>query len=505
VSLRAAAALARATLALALGGCATPEAPYRAHLESRADRIRECAEWYRDIDARIDAAGVRDAQEARVAGFPYLRVSRLLAALRPRAAADPLALQALAERMLLLDLDARRFELRNLPLAPAEDSSHPLGLRAAMERTASCGRLLQEIDLARPESRAALLARAEVPDDYARAHRILGLYALTRIPFAAGVRRHEAEVRAAFAREPATPPGASVLRYDPPRLPRPMPRSRVSAILAATSDNALGIPEPTEADLAELFLAHAPSFEIEVVTDADRFGALRWLPRDLSPSVEGGALAVYAHPAWTRYGGKVLLQLVYTIWFPERPPLAPDDLLAGRIDGVTWRVTLAPDGEPLLYDSIHPCGCFHLFFPTPRALARPAPGGLEEWAFAPQALPRIAEGERPLLRIATRTHYIERVSVLRGANSLVRYDIRPYHELRSMQRMEGGRRSAFGADGLMPGTERPERHVFWPMGIRSAGAMRQWGRQATAFVGRRHFDDPDLLEKRFTLDLGRPQ
>jgi hypothetical protein len=39
------------------------------------------------------------------------------------------------------------------------------------------------------------------------------------------------------------------------------------------------------------------------------------------------------------------------------------------------------------------------------------------------------------------------------------------------------------------------------MGIESAGAMRQWGRQATAFVGRRHFDDADLFEKRFRFDL----
>jgi hypothetical protein len=32
------------------------------------------------------------------------------------------------------------------------------------------------------------------------------------------------------------------------------------------------------------------------------------------------------------------------------------------------------------------------------------------------------------------------------------------------------------------------------MGIASAGAMRQWGRHPTAFVGRRHFDDPQLLD-----------
>jgi hypothetical protein len=35
------------------------------------------------------------------------------------------------------------------------------------------------------------------------------------------------------------------------------------------------------------------------------------------------------------------------------------------------------------------------------------------------------------------------------------------------------------------------------MGIASAGAMRQWGTHATAFVGRRQFDDPFLLEEAF--------
>jgi hypothetical protein len=199
----------------------------------------------------------------------------------------------------------------------------------------------------------------------------------------------------------------------------------------------------------------------------------------------------------------VLLQLVYTIWFSERPALGATDLLAGRLDGVIWRVTLAPDGEPVLYDSIHPCGCYHMFFPTPRAKAKPAPDPSEEWAFAPQALAKVAEGERPLLRIASRTHYLEQVSLVRGIDSVARYSVRDYGELRSL-RHGAERRGVFGPDGIVAGSERAERLLFWPMGIASAGAMRQWGRQATAFVGRRHFDDADLVERRFELDLGNP-
>ena len=93
-------------------GCATLEAPFRAHLASGVPQVRECAGWYRLLDERVAAAGARDAQDARVPGFPYLRVSRLLAALRPIALSNEHALHALTDRMLALDLEARRYEIR---------------------------------------------------------------------------------------------------------------------------------------------------------------------------------------------------------------------------------------------------------------------------------------------------------------------------------------------------------------------------------------------------------
>jgi hypothetical protein len=59
------------------------------------------------------------------------------------------------------------------------------------------------------------------------------------------------------------------------------------------------------------------------------------------------------------------------------------------------------------------------------------------------------------------------------------------------------RGSLYAPDGIIAGTQRGERYFFWPMGVRDAGAQRQWGRHATAFVGRRHFDDADLIDLRF--------
>ena len=485
-----------AAAAALLAGCASIEAPFSGHLASAVGPVRACAGWYAWLDGQVAEAHVRDAQDARVAGFPYLRTSRLLAALRPVAQGDARALQALIDRMLALDEEARRHEILNLPPGRVPAAT------VAVERTRGCGALLREVDMAEPEARRALLERARVPDDYSMLDRAFGLYPLTRLAFAAGVRRQEAETGAAFAGEPALPKDATLIRYSPPPAREAVTRAGVAAVLERSARNSLGIPEPGESELAELLVAYAPSFDIAVRADYDRPGALRWMRDRAAPAVDAADLAVYAHAAWTRYEGRVLLQLVYTLWFPERPPQSGNDILAGTLDGLVWRVTLAPDGEPLVYDTIHPCGCYHMFFPTPRARPRPAPDDTEEWMFSPQALPHLAPGERPLVRVASGTHYVERVGVTRGADSLVRYELRPYAGLRSLQRFGPGHASAFGEDGIIAGSERGERFLFWPMGIASAGAMRQWGRQATAFVGRRHFDDADLLERRFILDLG---
>ncbi|MEX2197605.1 MAG: hypothetical protein WD886_02250 [Burkholderiales bacterium] len=445
--------LASAGLVLLAAACATLE-------PARAPDLRACAEFFAQLDARVDEAGVRDAQAARVRGFAYLRVSRLLASYR-----DEDAPRSLARRMQALDLEARRHELANLGASDAP-----------LERARDCGDRLREADLADAQASARLLERAVVPEDYSTPSRLLGLYAITRLPFIAGVRRYEQETREAFRKPLAPPPDGEVIRFAP------------------TAGGNPGIH-------ALLLAAHAPVFEIEVTGDYDRPGALGWRSGEPVPTVNPAEPIVYAHAAWTRYRGRTLQQLVYTIWFAERPPVFPGDILAGKLDGVVWRVTLAPDGEPLLYDSMHPCGCFHMFFPTPRAKPLPPPASALEWNFSPQAMPHLAEGERARLRIATRTHYVERVGATRDAAGDARYALREYDELRSMPHPEGGRRSVFGEHGLIAGTERPERFLFWPMGIRSAGAMRQWGRHATAFVGRRHFDDADLLEQRFELDL----
>src|SRR4029079_2118033 len=98
--------------------------------------------------------------------------------------------------------------------------------------------------------------------------------------------------------------------------------------------------------------------------------------------------------------------------------------------------------------------------------------------------PLVAEGDRPLVRLGS-GHDIESVSLVRGNDSLVRYGLRSYDELRSLRTLEGAHRSVFGPGGFVEGGE--------------AGAARKWARQPTDAAGRPHFDDADLIEKRFSL------
>ena len=100
--------------------------------------------------------------------------------------------------------------------------------------------------------------------------------------------------------------------------------------------------------------------------------------------------------------------------------------------------------------------------------------------------------------IESGTHYVRAVRA--GEPPVaepIRYRVARDDALRTLAHPDGGTRSLYGPDGLVAGTERAEVVLFWPLGIRAPGAMRQWGRHATAFVGRRHFDEAFLLDRYF--------
>jgi hypothetical protein len=432
----------------------------------------DCLASLRVHDRQVREQGVGDAQAARIEGFPFLRTSRFLASFAGQEMDTPTFgewLSALSE----LDEQARAHERANLAMPP------PLALGCR-------DGLIAEV-LARPELRASVRARAGVEDAYSDLRRGLGLYPLSKWLVWSGIERLHQDTRQGFAVPPAND---AVLRYTPADSYEPAERP-----LPAARDG-LGRLHIDPDRLSRLFAYFAPVIVVASDTAADRIGAPRWDTFGRL-AVDAGRPRVYRQLSYTRFQDRILPQLNYVFWFPARPKAHVLALLGGELDGLTWRLTLGEDGRVLLADSMHNCGCYHMFFPSSALQIRSIEDGTEP-ALIPSTLPELEAGQRYVLHLSSGAHYIQAVATTdRDAAADVHYGLDDYDVLRSLPVPSGGRRSLFGPDGLVAGSERLERFLLWPMGVSSAGAMRQWGHHATAFVGRRHFDDVDLLDRYF--------
>ena len=473
---------------VALGGCASPGS-HQPHLPADGN-ARDCLAWYAALDDLIDRAGVRDAGEARLPGRPHLRADRFSASFGDAARSNPTLAAALHDRLRVNGINAHGHEIRNLP--PAVRRQHGLDLDETLARLQGCSVALARVDLLPPDVPDAWLKTLSVPDHYAGWKRFVGLYPLTSRTFFRGIEQWQRETESAFraasqafagtryraASDAAAAPGEPHFQ-DLPRDP-------------------LGIPLLSPAAWQSLLARHAPVVEIDQRGTFDQPGAL--VHDATAVTVDTSQPVTYQRIAFTRLAGRTLTQLVYSFWFAERPPRGWLDLLAGRLDGVMIRITLDERGLPLMVDSIHACGCYHLFMPGERLAARAPPQPGIEWAFVPQRLPALRPGQRLVVRIASGTHYVVGLDTDAASGVSDRtYRLADEQSLQALLLPGGGSRSVYDHAGLIAGSERGERFWFWPMGIASPGAMRQWGHHATAFVGRRHFDDADLIDRRFIL------
>lgn len=470
-------------LCLLLTACAIT--PVRPPKDTDAAR---CLALYETVDRAVAGRGYSPSSPARIEGFPYLRVNRFLASYREQPL-NPAQRAAWLARLAELDQTARQIELASLPSPLIAELTARQTVAATLPAALqSCSRQLQTADLADPERFAALQERAIVPPDYLTWRQVLGLYPLSSLPISYGVARWHREAYQTFAQPlDALPVQGQLRRFRPPE----------EAGQATATDqlprDTLGIPTADARQLATLLAVYAPVWEIDVTGTYDLPGVPYW-QADGKPGVNSANAVVYRYPSYTRWRNQVLLQLNYLVWFSERPASGPLDILAGPLDGLIWRVTLSPDGQPLLYDSIHACGCYHQFLPSGALRLRPAALALPEPPLVPQAAPARPAGKRLVIRLSSGSHYLQRVYA-----DLATGDSYAWEDYRALYAVSygGRRRSLFGSDGLVAGTERSERWLLWPMGVPAPGAMREQGRHATAFIGRRHFDDADLLDRLF--------
>lgn len=323
-------------------------------------------------------------------------------------------------------------------------------------------------------------------DNYSQWARVLGAYPLA-VPFLRlGIAGWQQAATQAFSAQWAPD--------RPSRYSAGAPPTGFSARLRRSAQILPKLNLPADEQLQDLLQRHAPAIMVDSHSAADTVGTVR-VERDGSPWVDVSQASLYVQLGSAYLLGAARLQLIYTVWFPERAAKSWLDPYAGQFDGLIWRVTLDANGNALAYDSIHPCGCFHLVFPTvdiaiadkvggEQPAIVPLPGG----PFAAPMQLGLGSGDHQLVHVASR---LPADGESRAGQTMT---WRPATDLLALRGPDGQSHSLYRPDGLVPGSGRAERFYLWPSGVPSAGAMRVWGRHATAFVGRAHFDDPRLLE-----------
>ena len=478
-----------AVVVVVQAGCSTPpQSPWT--LQASPPAAADCSLLLQRLAQRIKASGGSDPLAYPIAAYPYLRVDRLLASFSTQLDSEARQ-QAWYQQLYRLGQTARQVELDNL--AP------PLTV-AAREQIERCIEQQAFQDRQAENFFPQLTTSAQVPDLYSGWQRGLGLFPLTRQIVLHLIAKHQQRWRQDF-NSPALLQGPSQ-RYLPPASEPLNPEQIADWLELARGQSPLGIPELDAEQQRALFRYFAPVWQVFTRSPADLIGRPYW--RDGTPGIDSNDPITYWLPSYTRFNGQTLLQLNYLVWFPERPSQRPLDLFAGLLDGLLWRVTLDSEGRVLLYDSIHPCGCYHQIFPVSERLAvKPLPANLEQPLILTGVAPGRSQG-RVLLQLTPSDHYLQGIAVtdkqLSGAvaieTSISSYRLGNYHQLRSLA-TASGRRNLFDPDGLVGASARLERFLLWPMGVDSPGAMRVWGAHAISFANRRYFDDPYLFEQFF--------
>ncbi|WP_031434717.1 hypothetical protein [Methylomarinum vadi] len=453
-----------------------------------------CLLFYQQMDEAIFAHNAEDTSEHRVAGFPFLRSNRFLASFANESLSESAYAQWL-EKLRRLDEEARMLEFANLPTdARTRITTRLPAGNSLRQHLKVCGQSLNKtITTTGAATKTKLENAVAVPDNYLTWQRVVGFYPLARWFAKNSIDDLHRELNRPFqlAMDQILTTGKRV-RYQPAQ-PAKLNQQQIGDMLSASYRNPLRIPLLKAEQLARLFRHYAPVWEIDTRNNNDAFGALTFAD-PATPSIDTGRPTVYVNTSHTRFRGENLLQLIYQIWFPAREKTGWFDPYGGKLDSVIWRVTLNSQGSPVAYDSIHACGCYYLLFPGKGYAASPNEEGGEP-VLAPKPIGIDPFRQRLTIRLASRTHYLQHVSAQPNSDQAKNYRLTQYDQLRSLPTAEGKRKNPFGPDGIIDSSTRTERFFLWPFGVASPGAMRQWGSHAIAFVGRRHFDDADLLEK----------
>lgn len=285
--------------------------------------------------------------------------------------------------------------------------------------------------------------------------------------------------------------------------------------------SALADPRP-EDNMKSLLQRYAPIIVQEIPVDpdyapqSDLIGALEWSREWDQIYVNVRQPVVYAYAQTRTIKGTPHRQLIYTHYYPEHPKLKFFDAEAGEIEGLTLRITLDSSCQPLVFETIYNCGCYHRLYVTEKleaaarrdfgdplkgkgfSIEKKVPGKID--LIVLEKLPDRLEGRRPVLYCWGAYHLPGKAAI--GLDSVPLegeclgskiYRLEPYRKLEIMTDPDHPS-SVFDRDGLVRGADRMEAYLLAPTGIFHAGTPRQRGTQLIHF-DQEDFEDPKLFEE----------
>ena len=465
-----------------------------------SDSVEGCRAFLSQLDDQVKEAGVREASDHPVPGFPYFRTNRFLSALRDRIK-DEKEREEWLKWMRTLDQRAREKEIDNLP----EDRVLSLRVietalpnrREVSARVQLCSERLLTHDKASEGFDGLLPARVDVPDEYSFLRRAIGLYPLMVIPVAIVNRHAEVKTESWFKKNLDQLPVLGRLETYAPAENLALREEEVRDILANSRKNALGIPLPDDDQGRKLAWSLAPAVVQDVSAPYDRIGQAVWRGNRVGIDPEKPTVYYYFSHAFLK--GEPILQINYVAWYSERTGETPPSIEKGRLDGWTYRVSLDLRGGVFMVDVMNNCGCYHLFAPLRERIERIVSNPLRPDPFVPQWLPELSARDRLAMRLSSGWHRVERLLPVSESENPVPYDLVPYDHLMALPAGVNRTENIFDSRGIAKGSERTERFILFSMGIREIGSMREKGHHAIALIGRTHFDDPYLFDQSFVF------
>lgn len=484
-------------------GCSnlsTPEKYQSLQNLNHDSNTNTCDEFIRDLDKAIQAQHQRDPEYQLIFKRPWLRHDRFLGSFNP-AGMDDEEKQAWLELAFALGQQAMIIEASRIiekGSKPKDDSIKETTNKEFTQRIRFCSDFLFQIENERLIT-ALEYFHPRTPDNYSFLQRTVGLYPITS-KLAKGSIKHYREEMQTWLSE-GVKFDDTAISYNPEQSSRLTEQDIVQLLTTAYQNNPLGIPILSAENQDRLLKHYAPRLKVNQQSVNDLIGhfeAVSTTDYQLNTEHPTG----YTYLSYTRLNGEILLQLNYQFWFPSRPPEKKRDFYAGYLDGIVWRATLNREGQVLWYDTIHPCGCYHTIFPVAEGwdLITPVKVEMPLWGNrAPDALTTPIQ-----IDVRNNDHYVLHVSaydpngdVETDENQQRQYPLLPYDNLKQLQ-WQNNALSLFNKRGLVKRSVRLERFTLWPFGVPNAGAMRQRGTHAIAFIGKRHFDDPYLFEEILT-------